>query len=149
MISTLLVDKYNIDAYYVELERMDKELDDSMEYFIPYKLLDYTFTFSEDTPFRDLITKDENNQWYIIKNEKDIVIGYMFIRRIPENNITNLCSLYIKPEHRRKGYAKEAISMLPKGTTVTVNVYTNNEPAKILYEKLGFKPWTQNMYKEL
>ncbi len=83
--------------------------------------------------------------WVIVNNE-DQVAGSIDTHHC--NHCTGCFSygIDIAPEHKRKGYATEAIRLVLRYyfeelryQKVTVNVYANNPASITLHEKLGFK----------
>ena len=58
---------------------------------------------------------------------------------IDTNNRVHIIILYIKPEHRRRGFAEGYVRMI-QDTAKTVIAWTasTNKPAKSLFNKLGF-----------
>lgn len=70
--------------------------------------------------------------WFLVKNEEGEKVGYF---RIKESDIG--CDIH--PEHRRKGYARQAFKeYLKKVDYATLWVFEDNF-AKTLYESLGFR----------
>jgi ribosomal protein S18 acetylase RimI-like enzyme len=69
-----------------------------------------------------------------VAEDADQVIGFAGHQ---ENYIS---WMYVHPEHRRQGIAIALLlEMLPRlGRPVTLNVGKNNDPARRLYEQLGF-----------
>ena len=63
--------------------------------------------------------------------------------------------LFLYPEERRKGYAKEALTLASAFfkkngmCEISLGVFTDNTGAVKLYEKLGFKPYTVFMKKKI
>jgi ribosomal protein S18 acetylase RimI-like enzyme len=70
--------------------------------------------------------------WFLVKNQEDKKVGYF---RVKGSDIG--CDIH--PEHRRKGYARQAFKeYLKKVDYATLWVFEDNF-AKTLYESLGFR----------
>jgi ribosomal-protein-alanine N-acetyltransferase len=86
----------------------------------------------------------DNELIKIIIIERDsIFLGYMIIWQ--DEDKSQIYSMYILEEYRRKGYALQAIKMLEESllkdevSLISLEVNINNHPAVLLYEKIGFE----------
>lgn len=83
------------------------------------------------------------------------MISYVIRNRVKTKHGADIFSMYVKPEHRRKGIGdmliKEALKKIEEYSEVTkvvLSVVTSQESAIRLYEKNGFKP-VGVLHKEL
>ena len=57
---------------------------------------------------------------------------------------THLAELVVHPDHRREGHARALLNAVidrqASGTRVTLAVAADNDPARSLYESVGFRP---------
>jgi RimJ/RimL family protein N-acetyltransferase len=91
--------------------------------------------------------KLENDTFHwVIENENGEAVGSISTHDCNPHSGTFSYGLDIAPEHRRKGYASEAILLLLKYyfeelryQKVTVSVHSNNQASIKLHESLGFK----------
>ncbi len=85
----------------------------------------------------------------VAKDKSDNILGYGFGFIIDYGNVYNnkfaqLDALYIKPEHRKKGIARQIIQYFTKWSKnnkvsyIQLKVCNNNNKAIELYEKEGF-----------
>ena len=80
--------------------------------------------------------------WYEIREKEGIKQAF-------------ICDISIDKNHRRKGYATKAFQVLEeevksKGiSTIKLHVFGHNEPAIILYKKIGYKTTNVLMSKDL
>ncbi|MEP7729011.1 GNAT family N-acetyltransferase [Marinomonas primoryensis] len=100
----------------------------------------------------------ENNHFFEMKapdvNES---VGSIWLSL--ENSTTTgtvfIYDLEIKPEYRRKGYAKLALKEIEDFAAthnivnVGLHVFSNNEAAQALYTEMGFKTVSLNMVKKI
>lgn len=82
---------------------------------------------------------------FIIENEAGEVVGIINSHTCDRRVGSFMYGLAIGTEHRRQGYASEAIWLLLRYffeelcyQKVTANVYSNNEASQRLHEQLGF-----------
>ena len=80
--------------------------------------------------------------FWLVAVEDDAVAGYIGSQSVMgESDMMNVA---VHPDYRRKGYAEALVLALcdelkERGnTTLALEVRASNEPAKALYEKLGF-----------
>ena len=78
---------------------------------------------------------------YLVLEEGDRVIGQIGVRSVlDELHITNVA---VRPEHRRRGYARAmirgALSAYPDTRVVHLEVRPTNRSARDLYRSLGFR----------
>ena len=111
-----------------------------------------TTTKYNESDIKDIL-KNEKKPIYVAVNDKDEVLGYLFLEIKDNKNASNQkprTTLYIddicvSKDHRREGigeflfsFAKElAISL--KCDDITLNVWSGNEAALKFYTKHGFK----------
>lgn len=83
------------------------------------------------------------NHIYLVAEEDENILGYCGLWEVAgEGQITNVC---VAPEHRGKAVATQMLEellahakeMSVEATTLEVRI--SNEPARRLYEKLGFE----------
>ena len=91
------------------------------------------------------IASELNNRlslWYVAI-EDGSVIGYVGSQTVLGE--TDMMNIAIHPEHRNRGIATALISKLIQGLTeqgshsLMLEVRASNEPAKMLYDKMGFE----------
>lgn len=79
---------------------------------------------------------------WLAAEEKGKVIGYVGSQTVM--GWTDMMNIAVDPEYRRRGVAEALIEKLiealkeMESTCLTLEVRESNEPAKLLYEKLGF-----------
>ena len=79
---------------------------------------------------------------WLIAQEDGVVLGYVGSQSVLDES--DMMNIAVHPEHRRKGIARELVCALVaalQGKDVrclTLEVRASNEPAKALYESLGF-----------
>ena len=90
------------------------------------------------------VASELNNplSFWLVTVEDDAVAGYIGSQSVMgESDMMNVA---VHPDYRRKGYAEALVLALCDGlkergnTTLALEVRASNEPAKALYEKLGF-----------
>lgn len=90
------------------------------------------------------VASELNNplSFWLVAVEDDAVAGYIGSQSVMgESDMMNVA---VHPDYRRKGYAEALVLALcdelkERGnTTLALEVRASNEPAKALYEKLGF-----------
>ncbi|MBI1802073.1 MAG: GNAT family N-acetyltransferase [Chloroflexi bacterium] len=88
-----------------------------------------------------------DNFFWVIENQQGIVVGSINTHDCWPRNGTFEYGVCIGLEHRRQGYAGEAIRLILRYffgelryQKVTVRVYAFNEPSLRLHLKLGFQP---------
>ena len=79
---------------------------------------------------------------WLVAEEDGVVAGYIGSQTVMDES--DMMNVAVHPDHRRKGVAEslvnELIEALKKrgSRCLTLEVRASNEPAKTLYEKLGF-----------
>ena len=79
---------------------------------------------------------------WLVAEEDGVVAGYIGSQTVMDES--DMMNVAVHPDHRRKGVAEslvnELIEALKKREShcLTLEVRASNEPAKALYEKLGF-----------
>jgi ribosomal-protein-alanine N-acetyltransferase len=79
---------------------------------------------------------------WLVAVEDDEVIGYVGSQTVL--GWTDMMNVAVHPDHRRKGVGEKLVLALEdalkaqESTCLTLEVRASNEPAKSLYEKLGF-----------
>ena len=84
-------------------------------------------------------------------------VGYVWINIERRHGAVSayIYDIEIKPEHRRRGHAFEAlrasesIAIAAGATAIGLNVFVSNAGAQALYRKLGYVPTNINMSKPL
>ncbi len=81
-------------------------------------------------------------------------VGYA-LARLQAPGLCHLVDLYVRPEGRRGGVAKELIAEVAAwgrtggAQTMTLEVLTSNVDARVVYERLGFAEESRNLYLSL
>ena len=79
---------------------------------------------------------------WLVAVDGDTVIGYVGSQTVL--GWSDMMNVAVHPDHRRKGVAEKLVMALEEAlkeresTCLTLEVRASNEPAKSLYEKLGF-----------
>lgn len=79
---------------------------------------------------------------WLVAVEGDVVIGYVGSQTVL--GWTDMMNVAVHPDHRRKGVGEKLVLALEEAlkelesTCLTLEVRASNEPARALYEKLGF-----------
>lgn len=87
--------------------------------------------------------KQGKNYWNYIIWEKNKRAGYIDFEILNENK-GHISGIYIKPEFRKKGYAKKALNFVLKKLkkercqSVYANIFPDNEAAKKFFKNRGF-----------
>ena len=103
--------------------------------------LQYPFNFKK---WKDLTYKNSNVESFALVNNK-LIIGIGNILFNTNSNRAHIMHIFIDTTYRRKGLAKKIIQYLEKLASkkkikiLTIRVMPKNEPAKKLYEKIGFQ----------
>ena len=80
--------------------------------------------------------------YWLVALEGDTVVGYIGSQTVMEE--TDMMNVAVHPDYRRKGIAEALVNGLVEALKergshcLTLEVRASNEPAKSLYEKLGF-----------
>ena len=80
---------------------------------------------------------------WLVAEENGAVAGYIGSQTVPDES--DMMNVAVHPDHRRQGVAEALVTALcgalkEKGSvSLTLEVRASNEPAKALYEKLGFE----------
>ena len=80
--------------------------------------------------------------YWLVAVEEDMVVGYIGSQTVLDE--TDMMNVAVHPDHRRKGIAEALVMELEKALkdlgshSLTLEVRESNEPARKLYEKLGF-----------
>ena len=86
--------------------------------------------------------KNKLSLW-LVALEENTVVGYIGSQTVIDE--TDMMNVAVHPDHRRKGIAKALVCALVEelkaagSRCLTLEVRASNEPAKTLYEKLGFQ----------
>ncbi len=85
---------------------------------------------------------DMEDTLFLVAEEREIILGYALLyKAADEADITNVA---VAPKQRRKGYGKSLVlSLISQGckqgiTSYFLEVRQGNEPARKMYESLGF-----------
>jgi [ribosomal protein S18]-alanine N-acetyltransferase len=77
---------------------------------------------------------------YLVVEEEDEILAQIGVRYLADE--LHVTTLAVRPEHRRKGYARAlleaALAAFPEALRVHLEVRPSNVPARSLYEALGF-----------
>ena len=85
---------------------------------------------------------DNTLSLWLVAVEGEEVIGYVGSQTVL--GWTDMMNVVVHPDHRRKGVGEKLVTALEEAlkkqesTCLTLEVRASNEPAKALYEKLGF-----------
>lgn len=80
---------------------------------------------------------------WLVAEEEGKVAGYIGSQTVP--NESDMMNVAVHPDFRRRGIAEELVVSLcaalkeQGSVSLTLEVRASNEPAKALYEKLGFE----------
>ena len=99
--------------------------------------------FADPWSERSIATELDNplSLWLVAINE-DRVVGYVGSQTVLD--ASDMMNIAVDPSHRREGIAEALVAALIEGLlqrgshSLTLEVRSSNEPAKALYEKLGF-----------
>jgi ribosomal protein S18 acetylase RimI-like enzyme len=99
----------------------------------------------------------DNFLFEILADESGPIVGYVWykVERKHGSCSAYVFDLEVKPEHRRRGHAWRALKALEAlaadsgATSISLNVFANNNGAQALYQKLGYVPTNFNMGKSL
>jgi ribosomal-protein-alanine N-acetyltransferase len=79
---------------------------------------------------------------WLVAVEGDSVVGYIGSQTVPDES--DMMNVAVHPDCRRRGVAETLVTALSDAlkargsVSLTLEVRASNEPAKALYEKLGF-----------
>ena len=90
------------------------------------------------------VASELNNKlaYWLVALEENVVAGYIGSQTVMEE--TDMMNVAVHPDYRRKGIAEALVNGLVEALKeqgshcLTLEVRASNEPAKMLYEKLGF-----------
>lgn len=113
-------------------------------YFIPFpQSQEATKRFAETT---SLQAPETDNFRFVIENNQREVVGDVTVNNCNPRNGTFNWGLNIGQEHRRKGYASEALHLVMRYyfqelryQKVTIHIYSFNDASIRLHESLGFQ----------
>lgn len=99
--------------------------------------------FADPWSEKSIASELENKlAFWLVAVEDDQVVGYIGSQTVMDES--DMMNVAVHPHHRRKGIAEALVTALvsalkEKGSvSLTLEVRASNEPAKALYEKLGF-----------
>lgn len=99
--------------------------------------------FSDPWSERSVASELENKlAYWLVALEGEAVAGYIGSQTVMDE--TDMMNVAVSPDYRRQGIAEALVNGLvdalrERGShCLTLEVRTSNEPAKALYEKLGF-----------
>ena len=103
------------------------------------------------------VATEDNYLFNILSGESKNTVGYVWVKI--ENNISSksafIYDIEIYEPHRRKGYAKSALSGIETfvaglgATTLGLHVFKHNSAAVALYRSIGFEMVSHNMQKPI
>lgn len=113
-------------------------------YFIPFPLSQASVKrFAEEATIKK---QEGDNFRFVIENSEKEVVGDITTHNCNQRNGNFSWGVNIKKEHRRKGYASEALLLIMRYyfqelryQKVTVSIYSFNEESVRLHERLGFQ----------
>lgn len=97
--------------------------------------------------FEDLIPEGRetaDNYLCMIENDAKETVGLIWYKKHTED-VAFICDIEIDEKHRRKGYAKKALTLLESEAKaigcdqILLHVFRFNSPARALYEKVGYQ----------
>ena len=80
---------------------------------------------------------------WLVAEDNGVVTGYIGSQTVPDES--DMMNVAVHPDYRRRGIAEALVNTLcdalkKRGSvSLTLEVRASNEPAKALYEKLGFE----------
>jgi ribosomal-protein-alanine N-acetyltransferase len=80
---------------------------------------------------------------WLVAEDNGVVAGYIGSQTVPDES--DMMNVAVHPDYRRRGIAEALVNTLcdalkERGSvSLTLEVRASNEPAKALYEKLGFE----------
>lgn len=99
--------------------------------------------WAEELAKRQMVENDEYT--FVIETPAGVTVGTISTHAVHKRNGTFRYGLAIHPNHRRKGYAAEAIRLVlnyyfneRRYQKVNAEVYSFNTPSIYLHERLGF-----------
>ena len=99
--------------------------------------------FQDPWSERSVASELENKlSLWLVAVEDDAVVGYIGSQTVLDES--DMMNVAVHPDHRRRGVAERLVTALAaalkeKGSvSLALEVRASNEPAKALYEKLGF-----------
>ena len=102
-----------------------------------------TLCFHDPWSERSIASELENAlSLWLVAVEDDDVIGYVGSQTVL--GWSDMMNVAVHPDHRRKGIGEKLVVALEEAlkaqesTCLTLEVRVSNDPAKALYEKLGF-----------
>ena len=107
-------------------------------------LIKRTFYVLPSEYVEDFINNSKKASMVCLQEDNGDYSGFAFITEVTEHGIINLNLLHVEEEHRRKGYATQILAYLDKYarenkvTKTNLVVSLDNEPARVLYEKMGY-----------
>ncbi len=140
------------------------------EYIREYVTIEKTYPVRFDPKMGEVywknITEDSQDHVVIVAQQVDELLGFCIgeIHHFGEIERTyfegdrraEIWDIYVSSEHRGSGIGGEMISQIEKEfvvrgckNMVLNGVDIDNEGAKKLYEKLGYRPWNMKYYKRL
>lgn len=106
----------------------------------------FPVSLTEEEAWYERIVKDEGKQKLVIVNEEGEDVGLVSLHDIDRANQTAEIGCYVDPEHRRRGYSREALELLIRFAFEELNVrkicasiLAFNEASRSLFESLGFE----------
>lgn len=146
MIKRVLDEEYAsyCDCLLTKLIHDEKQYDDSID--SKFVVRDY---------FKNIIKNNDHILLCYIENNK--IVGYIYLKPVKCNNKNGylIDGLYVEEDFRNKGIATslidESLKILSnfKIEFIDINVLSNNEIAKFLYNSFGFNEFKIQMRKNL
>jgi RimJ/RimL family protein N-acetyltransferase len=134
------IDPSDWEAYF----KLDQDTEQARAlYFVPFPQSQVgAKRFAEEASKKS----DGDNFRFVIENREKEVVGDITTHYCNPRNGSFSWGITIKQEHRRKGYASEAILLVMRYyfqelryQKVTVTIYSFNEASARLHERLGFQ----------
>jgi ribosomal protein S18 acetylase RimI-like enzyme len=93
----------------------------------------------------------------IVEPSEDEPVGYLWLASMPRGSsrVLFVCQIIIKPERRRRGYARSALLAAERLAVehglsgIALHVFAHNAEAQALYRTLGYNVASLNMLKAL
>lgn len=164
-VSTLLINTIPLlDEYGSQMLEFDIKLEEDQETHLPSILHNLWSCERDPVVWRKNFIKNnlgefsKDGQWLYYLIQKDgieDIIGVVEIYSELKTKSIGIKQLYIKPEYRKEGIATTVLNQLKATskkagyTLMTISVLTNNLTAKKVYNKVGFRLYSESLFMKL
>ncbi len=111
-----------------------------------FQHFDKQFTREDELGFIKKLIASDSNRVFSVFDEENNYVGQVGLNQISWENKLGRLAVFVKKEHRGKGYAQEMIRLILDKAfkelglhKVWLVVYADNAKAIHIYEKLGFQ----------